>query len=113
RFSTVFARAPIGMAIVGLDGRWLEVNDAFCEFLGYSEGELRETTWQAVTHPADLGADLASIQAAIDGRIDAYTMVKRYVRKDGKEVVGRLTRALIRGPEGEPRYFISEVEPVS
>ena len=113
RFSTAFSRAPIGMAIVALDGRWLEVNDAFCEFLGYSEDELRETTWQALTHPADIDADLASVQAAIDGRIDGYTMVKRYLRKDREEVVGRLTRALVRAPDGEPRYFISQVEPVS
>jgi PAS domain S-box-containing protein len=113
RFSTAFARAPIGMAIVALDGGWLEVNDAFCEFLGYSEDELRATTWQALTHPADVDADLASVQAAIDGRIDGYTMVKRYVRKDDEEVAGRLTVALVRAPDGEPRYFISQVEPVS
>lgn len=113
RFSTAFTRAPIGMAIVALDGAWLEVNAAFCEFLGYSEDELRETTWQALTHPADLDADLASLQAAIDGRIDGYTMVKRYIRKDGEEAAGRLTRALVRAPDGEPRYFISQVEPMT
>jgi PAS domain S-box-containing protein len=113
RFSTAFTRAPIGMAIVSLDGRWLEVNDVFCDFLGYSEEELRETTWQALTHPADVDADLASVQAAIEGRIDGYTMVKRYLRKGGEEVAGRLTVALVRAPDGEPRYFISQVEPVS
>lgn len=113
RFTTTFARAPIGMAIVGLDGRWLEANEVFCDFLGYSEEELRETTWQALTHEADLGPDLASFQAAIDGRIDGYTLLKRYIRKDGGEVVGRLTRALVRAPDGEPRYFISQVEPVN
>ena len=89
------------------------MNDAFCELLGYSEAELCETTWQALTHPGDVDADLASARATIDGRIDGYTMVKRYVRKDGAEVVARLTVALVRAPDGEPRYFISQVEPVS
>lgn len=110
RFRTAFERAPIGMALVAVDGSWLEVNAAFCEFLGYSEEELLATTWQALTHPDDLGTNLASVEATLAGRIAGYTTEKRYVRKDGEIVVGRLNIALVRGPEAEPRYFIGQLE---
>jgi PAS domain S-box-containing protein len=113
RFRTAFERAPIGMALVGVDGSWLEVNRSFCEFLGYSETELRETTWQALTHPDDLDDDLASAEATLAGTIDGYTMEKRYLRKDGETVLGRLNVGLVRTPEGEPRYFISQVEDIT
>lgn len=109
RFRTAFERAPIGMALVAPEGGWLEVNEAFCEFLGYSEDELVRTTWQALTHPDDLDADLAWVKATLAGRIDGYTLEKRYLRKDGQVVLGRLNVALVRSPEGEPRYFISQL----
>src|SRR5438309_6909774 len=108
RFKTAFERAPIGMALVAVNGGWLKVNESFCAFLGYSEDELRRTTWQELTHPDDLRADLASVEATLAGRIDGYTMEKRYLRKDGQTVVGRLNVALVRSPRGEPRYFISQ-----
>jgi PAS domain S-box-containing protein len=113
RFRTAFERAPIGMALVAIDGAWLEVNRAFCEFLGYSEEELRRTTWQALTHPDDLEDDLASVEDAIAGRTDGYTMEKRYLRKDGKVVFGRLSVAIVRAAAGEPRYFISQLEDIT
>lgn len=109
RFRTAFEHAPIGMALVATCGSWLEVNRSFCEFLGYDEGELRQTTWQALTHPEDLDADLASVSATLEGRIDGYTIEKRYLRKDGAIVLGRLNVALVRSPDDEPRYFISQL----
>ena len=112
RFRTAFERAPIGMALVAIDGCWLEVNQAFCNFLGYTEDELCQTTWQALTHPDDLDADLASVEATLAGRIDGYTMEKRYLRKDREIVFGRLNVALVRTAEGEPGYFISQLEDI-
>ncbi len=113
RFRTAFERAPIGMALVATDGTWLEVNRAFCEFLGYSERELRRTTWQALTHPDDLDDDLASVEATLAGEIDGYTMEKRYLRKDGEVVFGRLNVALVRASDGTPRYFVSQLEDIT
>jgi PAS domain S-box-containing protein len=113
RFHTAFERAPIGMALVAVDGGWLKVNESFCAFLGYSEDELRRTTWQELTHPDDLHADLASVEATLAGRMDGYTMEKRYLRKDGHAVVGRLSVALVRSPNGEPCYFISQLEDIT
>jgi PAS domain S-box-containing protein len=113
RFHTAFARAPIGMALVALDGRWLKVNESLCTFLGYGEDELRRTTWQTVTHPDDLHTDLAWTEATLAGLVDGYTIEKRYVCKNGRTLVGRLNVALVRSPEGEPRYFISQLEKIT
>jgi PAS domain S-box-containing protein len=113
RFATAFERAPIGMALVAIDGDWLKVNESFCAFLGYSEDELRRTTWQALTHPDDLHADLALVEATLAGRIDGYTMEKRYLRKDGRTVVARLNVGLVRSPRGKPSYFVSQVEDIT
>lgn len=113
RFRAAFERAPIGMALVATAGDWLEVNRAFCEFLGYDEEELRRTTWQALTHPEDLEADLAQVEATLAGRIDGYSMEKRYLRKDGTTVLGRLNVGLVRSAAGEPRYFISQLEDIT
>ena len=113
RFRAAFERAPIGMALVATAGEWLEVNRAFCEFLGYEEEELRRTTWQALTHPDDLEADLVQVEATLAGRIDGYTIEKRYLRKDGTTVLGRLNVGLVRSAGGEPRYFISQLEDIT
>jgi PAS domain S-box-containing protein len=63
RFRQSFDSAPIGMALVALDGRWLEVNESLCRIVGYTEAELLRTTFQAITHPDDLEADLAAASA--------------------------------------------------
>src|SRR5947199_8286103 len=57
RFRNIFAEAPIGMAVVGLDGTLLQVNKAFCEMLGYCEQELTARSLSAITHPDDVGKD--------------------------------------------------------
>jgi PAS domain S-box-containing protein len=113
RFHTAFERSPIGMALVAVEGDLLKVNESLCAFLGYTEDELCRTTWQELTHPDDLLADLASVEATLAGRIDGYTMEKRYIRKDGQTVVGRLNVSLVRSPAGEPRYFISQLEDIT
>jgi PAS domain S-box-containing protein len=113
RFHTAFERSPIGMALVAVEGDLLKVNESLCAFLGYTEDELCRTTWQELTHPDDLLADLASVEATLAGRIDGYTMEKRYIRKDGQTVVGRLNVSLVRSSAGEPRYFISQLEDIT
>jgi two-component system cell cycle sensor histidine kinase/response regulator CckA len=113
RFRTAFASAPIGMALVDTDGSVLEVNQEFCRVLGYDEDELVGTTWQALTHPDDLHANADLMRSALAGEVDAYALEKRYLRKDGGTVWGRLSVALVRADDGQPRYFIGQLEDVS
>jgi PAS domain S-box-containing protein len=109
-FTNAFHHAPIGMALVGLDGRWLRVNRALCELLGCSEIELLSSSFQDITHPDDLEADLGYVRAMLLGAIKTYQMEKRYVRKDGRVVWTLLSVSLCRNSEGEPSFFISQIQ---
>lgn len=110
RFRAVFQQAAVGVALVGLDGRWLQVNDRLCSIVGYLESELLERSFQDITHPEDLGNDLAHFEDLLAGRIDTYSMDKRYLRKDGSAVWVRLTVALVRETDGAPKHFVSVID---
>src|SRR5574337_430614 len=86
RYRATFDRAPIGIAHVGLDGRWLRVNDAACALTGYSREELAKLTFSDITHPDDLAPNWGRAARALAGEVDSYEMEKRYVRKDGSIV---------------------------
>jgi diguanylate cyclase (GGDEF)-like protein/PAS domain S-box-containing protein len=103
-----FQEAPIGKAIVSLDGRLLEVNGAFCRLVGYSDHELRSMTFQEITHPDDLDADLALVGDLIAGRRRQYSLDKRYIRKDGGHVFVSL-HVVLAGDAGTPPYLIAQV----
>ncbi|HYF73233.1 MAG TPA: ATP-binding protein [Nocardioides sp.] len=101
--------SPIGMAVVGLDGRLLVVNRALCEMLGQSEEELLRHGFQELTHPDDLDADLALLDRTLTGEIDSYRLHKRYLHPDDRVVWGDLSVAVVRAPDGSPRFFISQI----
>jgi len=108
-----FDGAPTGVALVGLDGRWLKVNHAVCEMTGYSEEDLLATTFQTITHPDDLDADLELVQRVIEGEIRSYEMEKRYFRADGSTIWVMLAVSLVRAPDGSPAYFVSHIEDIT
>jgi PAS domain S-box-containing protein len=101
--------SPIGMAMVGLDGRLLMVNHAMSEMLGYAEEDLTQRGFQELTHVDDLDADLALFDRALAGEIDSYRLRKRYLHADGHVVWGDLSVALVRGRDGHPLHFISQI----
>jgi two-component system cell cycle sensor histidine kinase/response regulator CckA len=113
RFRAAMEHAPIGMALVGLDGRWLEANRALCRLTGYSEDELRAIHFQTITHPDDLHADLEHVGRLVRGEAASYEMEKRYIRKDGAAVWVLLTGSLVRGPDGQPLHFIAQVQDIA
>jgi PAS domain S-box-containing protein len=113
RFRAAMEHAPIGMALVALDGRWLEVNRALCRLTGYGEDELRAMDFQRITHPDDLYADLAHVGRLLEGESASYEMEKRYLRKDGSAVWILLTVSLVRDVEGRPLHFISQIQDIS
>jgi PAS domain S-box-containing protein len=114
RFRSTFENAAVGIAHVGLDGSWLRVNARLCEIVGYSREELLTKTFQDITHPDDLQADLENVRQLLAGEIQTYMMEKRYFRKDRSIVWINLTVALVREEAtGAPRYFISVVEDIT
>jgi PAS domain S-box-containing protein len=113
RFRQALEHAPIGMAVVAVDGRWTMVNRALCRITGYSEEELLGKTFHDITHPGDLGADLAQVQALLGGEGDSYEMEKRYVRRDGQAVWVLLTVAVVRDADGQPLQFIAQMQDIT
>ncbi|MDQ3288320.1 MAG: EAL domain-containing protein [Pseudomonadota bacterium] len=113
RFSGAFEHAPNGVALVAPDGRWLKVNRALCDFLGYTEAELLTRTFQAITHRDDLDRDLGKLRSTIAGDTDGYRMETRYLHKGGRVVHALLSVSLVRDDKRQPRYFISHVQDIS
>ncbi len=113
RFAGAFEHAPIGMALVSPEGRWLKVNRRLCELLGYSAAELVARTFQDITHPDDLKSDLANVSRMISGEIQSYQMEKRYVHKRGHTVTVLLSVSLVRDAHGQPRYFVSQIQDIT
>jgi len=109
---TTFEMAPVGIAHISLEGAWLRVNPRLCSILGYDADELQRMTFQQVTHPDDLAANLSLLREAIEGRRHAYSMEKRYLRKNGDMVWGAITVSVNRPPDGSPAYLITVIEDI-
>jgi PAS domain S-box-containing protein len=112
-FAEAFENAPIGIALVSASGHWLRVNRSLCEILGYMPEQLLSTTFQAITHPEDLQADLSYVEALLSGAIRTYEMEKRYIRKNSESIWALLSVSLVRDDAGTPLYFISQVQDIS
>ena len=112
-FEQAFAEAPIGMALVDLDGHWMSVNRALCDITGYSAGELREKSFADITHPDDVETDVGEQQRLADGAASDYHAEKRYINKHGEEIWVDVSVSVVRNAAGEPSYFITQVLDVS
>ena len=113
RFRGAFNAAAIGIALVAPDGRWLEVNRALCEILGYPQAELLATTFQAITHPDDLDHDLGLLRRLVAGELPNYQVEKRYFHKSGDIVPIHLSVSVVRDPLGQPLYFVALIQDLS
>lgn len=113
QFETAFQDAPIGVALVALDGKFIRVNRALCEITRYGESDLLSKTFQEITHPEDLATDEAFVAQMLAGEIERYSMDKRYFTASGDEIWVSLFVSLVRGVDGEPRHFVSQVKDIS
>ena len=113
RFSNAFVHAPIGMALVSLEGHWLKVNQSLCSLLGYSAEELATKTFQDLTHPDDLETDLEHVRELMAGKRATYHMEKRYFHKEGHLVWANLSVSFITDKGGKPLYFISQIQDIT
>jgi PAS domain S-box-containing protein len=108
-----FEHAAAGISHTGLQGQLFDINQTFCTLVGYSAGELRQMSFQDLTHPDDIGPDLVFLEETLAGQRNHYSLEKRYFHKDGHTIWAQLTVALMRKPNGEPDYFISVVQDIS
>ncbi|MEY2461921.1 MAG: hypothetical protein QOH64_59 [Acidimicrobiaceae bacterium] len=113
RFRLAFEAAPIGMALVAPDGSFQRVNRSLCELVGLPAEVLSAMTFQEITHPDDLDADLDYVNQMLDGSIEAYSMEKRYFHASGSMVWILLSVSLVRSESGEPLHFISQMQDIT
>ncbi|MFN2501220.1 MAG: PAS domain S-box protein [Pyrinomonadaceae bacterium] len=112
-FRGAFDHAAVGMALVGIDGRWLRVNQSFCSLVGYSEDELLGLDLQSVTHPDDIGDYLAEMGRLIEKDVVTITAEKRYLHKRGHEIWTIISASLVTDLEGEPQHFVMQAQDIS
>ena len=113
RFRRAFDSAAHGIALVGLDGKWIDANDKFCQLLGMTREELLSTNFSAVTHPDDVDADVHLVSELMDGRRTSYQIEKRFVRSDGSTAQVMLSTGLVRDAHDQPAYFVNQVVDLS
>ncbi len=109
RFRVAIEHAPIGMALLDLDGHWIKVNDAICRFFGYSKDNLLQTTIAELTDPDDRESDKTQVTKLMTGDIESYQVEKRYTHRDGSTIWGLLSVSLARDEAGKPGYIISQL----
>ena len=113
RFRAIFEGAGAGIAVEDLRGRIVESNRALQQMLGYSAEELQEITRQDFTHARDHQEDQAHFNKLLAGESDYYQVEKRFVRRDGRIIWGRLTVSLVRDAAGQPQFSLAMIEDIT
>lgn len=113
RFRGAFETAPIGMALVGLDGHWLQVNKALVQMFGYTAEELMRLRFHEITHPDDLSVDLDLLEKLRHGKIDHYHIEKRYFRKGGAIMHALLSVSMVTDQDDQPVHYVSQIEDIT
>ena len=114
RFRTAFAEAPIGMALISLEGRFLQVNRALAQITGYEEDQLLALAFASeLTHPDDRRADRRASTAMRSGETLIYDTEKRYLHAAGHVVWVAIHTTLIHDEQARPAYFLSQIEDIT
>jgi PAS domain S-box-containing protein len=112
-YRNTFELAAVGVAHVSSEGRWLRVNQKLCQILGYSEAELLQLTFQEITHPDDLQADLTLRAKLLSGELNTFSLEKRYIRKNKAVVWVNLSVSVARDRAGKFKHFICVLEDIT
>jgi diguanylate cyclase (GGDEF)-like protein/PAS domain S-box-containing protein len=113
RFRSAFDNATIGMAVVSLKGRWLQVNRSLCDIVGYAEEELLESDVQRLTHRDDLVALDEQMHRFTAGTVSSHQTEVRYCHKNGKEVWAHTGMSLVRDGETRPLHLIFQIQDIT
>lgn len=113
RFRNAMEYSAIGMALVSTEGSFLQVNKALCTFLGYTPEQLASMSFQQITYPEDLHADMALVEKLLNGEMNNYSLEKRYYTRAGDVVWALLAVSIVRQRDGSPLYFIAQIEDIT
>jgi PAS domain S-box-containing protein len=112
-FRNTFEHASVGIAHVGPQGQWLNVNRRVSEIVGYPREELLKITFQDITHPDDLNLDVGLLNEVLEGKRETYRIEKRYFHKSGRIIWVLLSVSCIRHSNGDVAYFISILQDIT
>ena len=101
--------SPIGMALTRMDGTWIDVNPALCNFLGYGKAELMQAGFRNVTFPEDREATVRTARWMVASGQKSVQMEKRYIHSSGRIVVGMLHLTVVRDSDDRPLMYISQI----
>jgi PAS domain S-box-containing protein len=112
-FEAAFAYAAVPIAIADRHGRYVRVNAAFEELVGYTEEELRAHSFYTLTHPDDVQEKARLVEQLVAGAIPAFVLEKRYIRKSGEPVWALNSMSLVRDETGQPEMFIAMAQDIT
>lgn len=112
-FEQTFEQAPVGLAYISLEGRWLKVNPAMCQMLGYQESELLDKFYAKFIYPDDLQVDREMALDLLEGKINSYNNKKRYLKKSGDVMWSSLSVSMAKDDLGQPNYYIYIVSDIT
>jgi PAS domain S-box-containing protein len=113
RFQHAFESDVSGMALVSPDGRYIQVNRAFCKIVGYTEAELLERDFRSITHPDDLPQSVEQQRSLLSGEAESLEAEKRYLHADGSEVWVQLGVSAVRGSDGGVLYLVVQMQDIT
>ncbi|MFX1497655.1 MAG: PAS domain S-box protein [Promethearchaeota archaeon] len=113
KFRSIFEQAAVGIAQLSTIGEFLNVNQRFCDIVGYTKEELVTKNFQEITHPNDLQEDIEFLKRMLSGELRTLSIEKRYIKKDESIVWVNLYLAILFKQNGEPNYLISVAEDIT
>ena len=113
RFRRMFLDAATGICICTPRGRFLQANAAYCRMLGYTEEELLSLEFVEITHPDDRPRNLEMVRELLEGRVESFVILKRYIGKAGNSVWCRVSVSAQQSPVGEPVNLIAVAEDIT
>lgn len=112
QFRMIFEFAPVGVVRVATNGKFLDVNKSYCDFVGYSREELLAMNVQQVSHPDFYESEVSAVNQLLTGKTEQFNLEKKYIRKDGQITWGNLSEELIRNVNGDPDFLVAVIVPI-
>ena len=113
RFRAMYNNAAVGMAMMSLDRRILNINETSARITGYSVEELVNTNPGRLSHPDDIAVGMDQFVDLVAGRIPQFQMEKRFIRKSGEVFWGRVSYSAVPGQDGQPEYLVGLIEDIT
>ena len=113
KFQAFYDLGLVGLTITSPEKGWLNINDRLCKMLGYTEAELRKMTWDQLTHPDDLAADVEQFERVLSGEIDGYELDKRFLSRSGEILFTKLVVRCTRKQDLSVEFIVAMVEDIT